>query len=355
MDRQFWEGKKVLVTGHTGFKGSWLSVLLSSLGANVYGYSLPVSDANWLYKKLEGKLEGLTDYFGDICEKELIERTIAKLQPDIIFHMAAQPLVYEGYIEPQLTWESNVIGTLNVLEGAKAVKKTCGVVCITTDKVYKNREWLHSYRECDELGGKDPYSASKAATEILVESWRESFCGEEDHQTRHVLVSTARSGNVIGGGDMAENRIVTDAIKCAKAGNIMQLRMPNATRPWQHVLDPIAGYMRLAERLYNGGEIYATCFNFGPCSDNERSVLELAKEIQLHLPELIIDLHGETKFQESCRLGLSIEKAAHLLEWTPRWDFKNAVEKTICWYKDVERGGEALECCMSDIREFLNG
>ena len=251
----FWKDKKVLITGHNGFKGSWLTTWLLSLGANIFGYSLDI-EKNSLYENLNFELQN-EKTFGSILNKEgninefkNICSFVNEVKPDIVFHLAAQPLVKESYKDPLRTWNTNVIGTLNLLESLKQLSKKCAVVLITTDKVYKNKEWIYGYREIDELGGKDPYSASKAAMELAINSWISSFCGNKNYQTDKLEIASARSGNVIGGGDFSKDRIVPDLVKSIFNKDSLLIRNPNARRPWLHVLEPLSGYLVLAERLY---------------------------------------------------------------------------------------------------------
>ena len=237
----FWEGKKVLITGHTGFKGSWLTLALMKKGADVHGFSLPLKE-KCLYseltlnkKELPGKI---CDHFGDISNKNHFQEFLINLKPDVVFHLAAQSLVRKSYLDPFETWNVNLMGSINLLDGLKNINKKCACVIVTTDKVYENVNQIYSYRETDNLGGKDPYSASKAAVELAVRSWRSSFCGLNSYQTEKLGISTARAGNVIGGGDWAEDRLIPDLIRSLKSGHNISLRNPSSIRPWQHVLEP---------------------------------------------------------------------------------------------------------------------
>ena len=247
----FWSGRRVLVTGHTGFKGSWLSLWLLRLGAQVWGYSLPPEIDSSLFTalELEHNFTNLHHCLGDLRDFNNLQSVVKQAKPEVVFHLAAQPLVRESYRDPLGTWAINVQGSLHLLEALRTLNHSCAVVMVTTDKVYSNREWDFGYREEDRLGGHDPYSASKAAAELAVSSWRSSFCGSGNHQNPHLAIATARAGNVIGGGDWAAERIVPDAIRSLMAGQPIPLRNPLATRPWQHVLEPLSGYLVLAECL----------------------------------------------------------------------------------------------------------
>ena len=284
-ERSFWFGKKVLITGHTGFKGSWLTIYLLLKGANVYGFSLPkIKDS--LYSKLElnkQNLDGkLYDNFGSIIEKNNFEKFLVDLQPDIVFHLAAQSLVRKSYLSPYETWNVNLMGSINLIESLNKIEKKCACIVVTTDKVYANQNQIYSYREIDPLGGKDPYSASKSAVELAINSWRSSFCGLKSHQIRNLGISTVRAGNVVGGGDWAEDRIVPDAIRSLIEKKSLNIRNPKSIRPWQHVLEPLNGYVLLAKEMYeslpiadnDNQEIYGA-FNFGPTINSNKSVEEL--------------------------------------------------------------------------------
>jgi len=352
----FWAGKRVLLTGHTGFKGSWLCVWLLSLGAEVWGYALPPQGERSLYSDLTfapGKLHNLQ---GNISDLSALQEAVWQAQPEVVLHLAAQPLVRQSYRDPLSTWATNVQGSLHLLEALKSLQHSCAVVMVTTDKVYANREWDYGYREDDRLGGHDPYSASKAAAELAIASWRDSFCGSGIYQTPHLAISTARAGNVIGGGDWAEDRIVPDAIRALISCEPINVRRPEATRPWQHVLEPLSGYLLLAEKLASAGgsrvNPYATTFNFGPTLESNRSVRELVESFLQHWPGNWQDLSDPTAPHEAGRLHLQIDKAHHQLSWRPRWDFATTVARTAGWYRTFLEGGCALDCCLADIDAY---
>ena len=359
LDLDFWRGRRVLLTGHTGFKGSWLTLWLLSLGAEVWGYSLEPNPARALFTDLE--LDQVTrrdDWghlrhrLGDVCDLHALSKCVEESQPEVVFHLAAQPLVRRSYREPLLTWVTNVQGSLNLLEALKSLNHTCAVVMVTTDKVYLNREWDFGYREEDRLGGHDPYSASKAASEIAIASWRSSFCGSGAQQTPHLLIATARAGNVIGGGDWAEDRIVPDAMRSLAVQESISVRSPLATRPWQHVLEPLSGYMLLAETLARVGLIHASAFNFGPTLEANRSVRELVNACLSHWHGSWRDLSDPASPHEAGRLHLQIDKAHHQLGWRPRWSFATTVERTVAWYRSVHEGACPLDCCLSDLQIY---
>jgi CDP-glucose 4,6-dehydratase len=292
---------------------------------------------------------------GDIRDGALVRRLVSERQPEVVLHLAAQPLVRRSYAEPLATWETNVNGTLHLLEAVRALEHPCTAVLITTDKVYRNNEWLYGYREIDPLGGHDPYSSSKAAAELAIASWRSSFCGSLPHQTPHLRIASARAGNVIGGGDWAADRIVPDAMRALAAGLPIAVRNPTATRPWQHVLEPLGGYLLLAERLSVGESTLASAFNFGPQLEANRSVRELVEEALLHWPGGWIDQSDPTSPHEASLLHLVIDKAHHDLGWTPRWTFPTTVKRTVGWYRRVQDDpASALACCLEDLATYLD-
>lgn len=331
----FWRDKRVLLTGHTGFKGTWLGLWLGELGAHVTGLALKPDTEPALFKQL-GLAELLDHRELDIRDRAALGRAVSEVSPNVVLHLAAQSLVLRGYREPIDTWSINVTGTVNLLDSLRSIEHPCAVVVVTTDKVYENREWEYGYRESDSLGGYDPYSTSKAAAELAVSCWRRSFFGGESP----VRVATARAGNVIGGGDWSENRIVPDIARALSAGEPVELRNRHATRPWQHVLEPLSGYMRLAERLLSSPDkSYQEAFNFGPDSRSTRTVGELVKECLKHWPGESLDRSPENAPHEAGRLSLVIERARERLNWSPRWDFSRSVAETMRWYKEARGQG----------------
>ena len=352
-DSSFWAGRRVLVTGHTGFKGAWLSLWLLRLGARLSGIALdPDTDPN-LYDALQLDSAGLpgqlSDQRQDIRAADELADLVAAADPEVVLHLAAQPLVRRSYTDPLGTWATNVQGSLNLLEALRALEHPCAVVMVTTDKVYANREWCYGYRESDRLGGHDPYSASKAAAELAIASWRSSFCGTAPHQSPHLAIATARAGNVIGGGDWAADRIVPDAMRACAAGQALSLRNPQATRPWQHVLEPLAGYLRLAEALWRDPAGHAEAWNFGPSLESNQSVASLVRELHRHWSGQWHDLSDAQAPHEAGLLHLVIDKAVLRLGWQPRWDFATTAERTAAWYRQVAAGASPLACCLADL------
>ena len=311
----FWKDKRVLLTGHTGFKGSWMLLWLQQLGAEVWGYALEADDNQFnFFKNLTLDNQSGNQWhhcIGDVNSYDTLEQWVQQAQPDVVFHLAAQPLVRASYVDPLGTWSTNVNGSLHLLQALKSLKKPCAVIMVTTDKVYENREWGYGYRELDRLGGHDPYSASKAAAEIAISSWRSSFCGDLHHQTSFLRIATARAGNVIGGGDWALDRIVPDAIRALKEGNPILVRNPRATRPWQHVLEPLSGYLRLAEVLLSEYNPPCEAFNFGPQIQSNRSVKQLVERILNGWAGTWEDQSKSTDFHEAYLLHLQIYLVKH--------------------------------------------
>jgi CDP-glucose 4,6-dehydratase len=351
LDSSFWAGRRVLLTGHTGFKGSWLALWLLELGAQVTGLSLPPDTEPSLFAQL-GLERRLAHRVGDIRDPALLAQLVAEIQPEIVFHLAAQPLVRRSYAEPTATWATNVMGTIHLLEALRRLEQPCTAVLITTDKVYRNNEWLYGYRENDPLGGHDPYSSSKAAAELAISSWRASFCGSQPHQSPHLRIASARAGNVIGGGDWAPDRIVPDAMRALGQGEPIGVRNPAATRPWQHVLEPLGGYLLLAERL-SADPSLASAFNFGPQLEANRSVRELVEQALRHWPGSWVDQSDPQAPHEASLLSLVIDKAHHQLGWSPRWDFVTTVKRTVDWYRQVQEGqGSALEMCKANLARY---
>jgi CDP-glucose 4,6-dehydratase len=360
---RFWAQRRVLLTGHTGFKGSWLALWLSQLGARVHGVALSPDTSPALFTQLDLGRALDSHHLLDIGDAAGLAALVMAAEPEVVLHLAAQPLVRRSYRDPLATWATNVQGSLHLLEALRPLSHPCAVVMVTTDKVYANQGWDYGYREDDRLGGHDPYSASKAAAELAIASWRASFCGQGPHQTPHLAIGTARAGNVIGGGDWAQDRIVPDAMRALAAGEAIPVRNPGATRPWQHVLEPLAGYLRLAERLHRAqsdlaqrsdaaGNPFTTAFNFGPSLEANRSVGELVQAALIHWPGRWRDLSDPAAPHEAGRLHLQIDKAHHQLDWRPRWHFAATVERTVAWYRSVHGGASPLECCMADLKAY---
>jgi CDP-glucose 4,6-dehydratase len=337
MFEDFYRNKRVLITGHTGFKGSWLSEWLLLLGANPIGYSLEPDTKPSLFKQLnlEKRLE---HQIADIRRPNVLAKGIQATQPDIIFHLAAQSLVRRSYENPTLTFETNVLGTVYLLDALQSLKKPCAVVVITSDKCYKNREWIHSYRENDPLGGHDPYSSSKACAELAVNSFRQSFFSVGT--LNPVAIASARAGNVIGGGDWAQDRILPDCIRALSQERNILIRNPQATRPWQHVLEPLSGYLQLGQQIYPDTKNtkykrLCSAYNFGPDIESNQNVESLVREVCRHWPGRW-KLHPDAnEFHEANLLSLNTDKAWHDLGWRSIWDFETTVKKTVHWYREA--------------------
>ena len=355
LDPAFWAGRRVLLTGHTGFKGSWMLFWLQQLGAQVWTYALEPEPEPNLFRQLAEACpagEGWQHQIGDLADLEALKALVLRAQPEVVLHLAAQPLVRRSYEDPLGTWATNVIGSLHLLEALRRLQHPCAVVMVTTDKVYENREWAYGYREPDRLGGQDPYSASKAGAEIAIASWRSSFCGQGSRQTPHLRIATARAGNVIGGGDWAADRIVPDAIRSLARGEPIPVRNPAATRPWQHVIEPLAGYLRLAEMLAQGAPPPCEAFNFGPSLASNRTVRELVETVLKHWPGEWIDQTDPNAPHEANLLHLQIDKAHHLLGWQPRWDYATTIARTVGWYRAQHTGASAMACCLADLSSY---
>ncbi|MDR3630592.1 MAG: CDP-glucose 4,6-dehydratase [Desulfocapsaceae bacterium] len=344
--KHFWAGRRVLITGHTGFKGSWLALWLHSLGAKVTGIALPPATSPNLFS-LTG-LEGLIDsHFADISEAEGLIALTREVTPDIVFHLAAQPLVRAGYRQPMETFATNIMGTVHLLEALRQVDSVKAAVLVTTDKVYRNREWPYPYREEDALGGHDPYSASKAAAEIVAAGYRDAFLAP-----RGLAIATARAGNVIGGGDWSEDRLIPDAIRAWEAARPLMIRHPQSVRPWQHVLEPLAGYLILAERLWDCPEL-AGAYNFGPETHTAATVREVVELAMKGWDQARVEWGGGGDGpHEAGRLALEIAKARTVLGLTPKWSFSEAIARTMKWYRQISAGADARSLCLAEIAEF---
>ena len=330
---EFWSNKKVLITGHTGFKGSWLSLWLQRLGAAVIGYSLPAPTQPNLFEVADVK-QGLTSMIGDIRDLAELQAVMTEHQPDIVFHMAAQPLVRYSYENPVETYATNVMGTVNLLESVRHTKSVRVVVIITTDKCYENREWVWGYRENEPMGGRDPYSSSKGCAELVTEAYRSSFFAPQQDLAQPAAISSVRAGNVIGGGDWASDRLIPDIIRAIQAQQPVPIRNPHATRPWQHVLEPLSGYMLLAERLWQDGAAYAEGWNFGPNDEDVKPVSWIVDYLTQRWGEgATWQLDAGDHPHEANYLKLDCSKAKARLGWHPRLSLETALEWIVEFYQ----------------------
>jgi CDP-glucose 4,6-dehydratase len=345
-------GKRVFITGHTGFKGSWLSYWLQSLGAIVKGYSLPPATEPNLFSYLKSN-ENLDSIIGNINDYPTLSQALLDFQPDFVFHLAAQPLVRKSYYEPLDTFQTNVVGTANVLEALRHLQKHAVCICITTDKVYQNNEWIYPYRENDRLGGYDPYSASKACSEMVISSYTNSYFNTKIYQEHNKAIASARGGNVIGGGDWSEDRLLPDIVRSLSAKKDIIIRNPSAVRPWQHVMDPLFGYMQLALCLQKDVYKYSGAWNFGPHTEDNFSVLELS--------HIAIGIWGEGNIHiaqnanaphEAHLLRLDISKATGKLKWSPKMRAAEAIQRTIQWYRAFYSGVSAKSLIDEDLQYY---
>lgn len=351
------ENKKVWLSGHTGFKGSWLATWLLQLGARVHGFALEPPTTPSLFEQL-GLSSQLHHEIGDIRDAAAVEKSIRSAAPDFVFHLAAQPIVRLSYQEPVATYQTNVMGTVHVLEVLRTWGQPCAAVFVTTDKCYLNRERHYAYREEDALGGHDPYSSSKAAAEIAIAAYRSSFF--DPSADPPVKIASARAGNVIGGGDWASDRIVPDAIRSLGRGEAIPVRNKNATRPWQHVLEPLSGYLWLAAVLAHpslrertSAAEFTGAFNFGPDLESNRTVQELMEEVLKHSSGKWVDRHDPGAVHEAGLLNLATDKAHHLLGWQSAWNFEETVAETVHWYKAVASSTDAMSFTREQIQAYL--
>ncbi|MDA7795988.1 CDP-glucose 4,6-dehydratase [Candidatus Pelagibacter sp.] len=349
-DLKIFNNKKILITGHNGFKGSWLTIWLNLLGAKVVGVSLVEKNKNNHYNLVKKKLN-IKSFFFDIRNKKKLENLILKEKPDFFFHLAAQSLVYRSILNPFFNWETNVMGMLNVLEALNKLKNKCTAVIITSDKCYKNFEQKKGYKETDTLGGVDPYSASKASAEILFNSYFKTFIENKNTKLR---VCTARAGNVIGGGDWSNNRLIPDCMKMWLNNKIPEIRNPNSTRPWQHVLEALSGYLDLAIKLNNDSNINGQSFNFSSDKIKNVTVLQFLKKIKMKWPEIIWSLKKNNKFYESSLLQLDTSKVKKILRWKARLNLDETIEFVVDWYKNFQKNKKnTIEVSRNQIIKFM--
>lgn len=352
----FYAGKRVLITGHTGFKGSWLAIWLQSLGAEIVGVGLDplTSRDNFLLSGIGNKIKA--DIRADIRDGEEMKRVFARYKPQIVFHLAAQPLVRLSYQCPVETWQTNVMGTINILEAIRATDSVNVGVMITTDKCYENKEQLWGYREDEPMGGYDPYSSSKGAAEIAISSWRRSFFNPEHYGDHRKSIASVRAGNVIGGGDWASDRIIPDCIRALEASNPIDIRSPKSIRPWQHVLEPLSGYMLLAKKMWDDPVGYCEGWNFGPNLESVATVWDVATEvIECYGSGTLRDVSDPHALHEAKLLMLDISKARLRLGWRPRLDLPATVRLTVDWYKNyLAASPDVHTLCLTQIHQFLS-
>ena len=352
MNPSFWSGKKVFVTGHTGFKGGWLSLWLQQLGAQVTGYALQPPTNPSLFEVAQ-VAHGMQSVIGDIRDGTLLSNALRHAAPDIVIHMAAQPLVRRSYVDPVETYSTNVMGTVHLLEAVRHTPSVRAVVNVTTDKCYENKEWVWGYRENEPMGGFDPYSSSKGCAELVTAAYRNSFFNAAKHVEHHVALATARAGNVIGGGDWAEDRLVPDILRAIQNGQSVNIRNPQSTRPWQHVLESLSGYLALAEKLYTQGPDFAEAFNFGPSEDDAKPVQWIVEQITRQWGEgANWRLDQAEHAHEANYLKLDCSKAKERLNWQARWMLAEELENIIVWHKAHQRGDDMRELSLKQIFTF---
>lgn len=349
MNASFWRGKKVFLTGHTGFKGGWLSLWLQQLGAEVHGYALAASADPSLFDAA-GIASGMaSSTIADIRDVDALKTALIQAHPDIVFHLAAQPLVRYSYKFPVETYAVNVMGTVNLFEAIRSTEAVRAVVNVTTDKCYENREWVWPYREDEGIGGHDPYSSSKACSELVTVAYRRSF-----FEARGVALATARAGNVIGGGDWSEDRLIPDFLRAIDQQQPVVIRSPDAIRPWQHVLEPLSGYLKLAENLYHDGAGYVGAWNFGPGDEDAKTVGWILEHMVQRLPGASWRLDGASHVHEAHTLKLDSSKARSRLCWQPRWRLDQALDRVVEWHQAWKQGQDMHAFCLSQIAEYVH-
>jgi CDP-glucose 4,6-dehydratase len=349
---QFWSGRSVFLTGHTGFKGSWLSLWLQQLGASVHGYALAPNTTPSLFE-LARVAQGMRSTIADVRDAQALEKCLRAAAPEIVLHMAAQPLVRESYEDPVGTYATNVMGTANLLDAIRRVPSVRAVVVVTSDKCYENREWDRGYTEGDAMGGFDPYSSSKGCSELLTASFRNSFFPTKDHARHGVAVASARAGNVIGGGDWSKDRLIPDILRAIGSGQPVQIRNPHATRPWQHVLEPLGGYLLLAQRLVERGAECAEAWNFGPAAQDARPVQWIVERMTERWgPPASWRLDGGQHPHEARFLHLDITKATRRLGWKPRWGLDECLNRIVDWHRAMRDGADMRTFTLRQIEDF---
>lgn len=348
MNQEFWKNRKVLVTGHTGFKGGWLSLWLSELGARVFGYSLepPTDPSFFKVTKLYDCIE--KSEVGNVCDLKHLSNFIGKTEPEVVFHLAAQPLVRYSYVHPVETFQVNVLGTVNLYESLRVTESCKCIVNITTDKCYENREWIWPYRETEPLGGYDPYSSSKACSELVTSAYRRSY-----FEARGIQIATARAGNVIGGGDWSKDRLIPDIFSACERNQKLIIRSPEAIRPWQHVLEPLSGYIMLAEQLFFNGKKYSGPWNFGPNQSGEKTVSWIADFVKTRIESFSWESGTVAEPHEAKVLKLDSSKARSELGWIPNWSLEVALHETIAWHESWKRSEDMYDVSRAQIARYL--
>ena len=343
----FWQGKRVFLTGHTGFKGGWLALWLTHMGAEVYGFALhpPTQNNFFTATNLAKKLAAST--ISDIRDASALKSALLHAQPDVIFHLAAQPLVRQSYEDPVETYAVNVMGTANLLEAVRKTESVKAVVNVTTDKCYENREWVWPYRETEAMGGFDPYSSSKACSELVTAAYRRSF-----FQSNSVSLASARAGNVIGGGDWAADRLIPDFLRALDIGQALVIRSPQATRPWQHVLEPLSGYLALAQKLYEQGSSFADAWNFGPEESDAKPVQWIVEKLCSQIPKASWQCDASPQPHEANMLKLDSSKAKAYLGWRPRWNLQTALQMTLAWHHAWKDNADMADISIEQIQQY---
>jgi len=345
---EFFKSKNILIIGHTGFKGSWLTLWLTELGANVIGYSLEPPTNPSVFEALNLK-ERITHIIGDVRDEEKLKKVFKMYKPEFVFHLAAQPLVRYSYIAPKYTYEVNIMGTINLLEAVRETDSVKVVIVVTSDKCYENKEWIYGYREIDPIGGYDPYSSSKGCAELIVSAYRRSY-----FDSLGVALSSARAGNVIGGGDWQEDRLVPDCIRALSKGEVIKIRNPNAIRPWQYVLEPLSGYLLLGSKMYKDGKRYSSAWNFGPNDNDIITVEEIVKSVIQNWGNGDYKVDTSSQPHEAGLLKLDTSKARIFLGWKPVYNIYETIKKTINWYKYFYNGVEKEKLSKITINEIWN-
>lgn len=350
----FWLGKKVFLTGHTGFKGSWLSLWLQQLGAEVSGYALPPPTDPSLFE-VARIAQGMKSFLGDIRDGAALAKAIREVAPEIVIHMAAQPLVRRSYLDPVETYSANVMGTVHLLEAVRQMQSVRAVVNVTSDKCYENREWVWGYRESDPMGGFDPYSSSKGCAELVTAAYRNSFFNPAKYGGHHVALASVRAGNVIGGGDWAEDRLIPDILRAISDGRPVIIRNPHAIRPWQHVLEPLRGYLQLAQKLYEEGAGYAEGWNFGPNDEDAQPVQWIVERLTQKWGDgASWQLDQADQPHEAHYLKLDCSKAKMRLNWQPRWNLPSTLDMIVTWQRAYLAQQDMREFTLDQIRKFTN-